>query len=549
MQFFSEQTSHHTFPISDFQKTLFCCFLTCLFLFLPLNSNAKIHKWIDENGKIHYGDKPPKQIAPLKDPLSKSNSEPSAHTQLKPVSGGALNSIVLRIRNHFLAGEFNRAEKVLVELQTRSEANIANEPELFSSLKAFELNDEQYLDQFNQWIAQSPKSFFAHLAKARFLFQLGWSSRGGKWRQKTSQSQFNAMENYFAKAKASLKTSVSLAPASTLPYSMYISIATAIGDANATNRYLSSGLKLEPSSYELRKVYIHSIKPRWGGSLEQMRVFADNAQYYSEQNPILKRLLGEALAESGVIAHSKQQYQKADKLFNKALLHGDDPEVYFKRAKTRYRLNLFSRAITDLNTAIKLSPDIAEYYKWRYYNYVQIKKFDKALHDIKRASLLTPNDQAINDILAKTLSLANAPGTRQKSISVLNSKLFEFDAQIEAQPNNAYHYFRKGHYLLSSNLFAQSEKPLRQAIKIDPRQFDYYRALDLALFKQGKLDEIIIFWEQYLTIKPNDGRAYLERAGTFYHMQNYKLAKIDAKKAVDLGIKEAKPFYNKLKSL
>ncbi len=549
MQFFSEQTSHYTFPISNFQKILFCGCLTCLFLFLSLNSNAKIHKWVDENGKIHYGDKPPKQINALKENPSKSNSDSSAYSQLRPVSGGAQNSIVLRIRNYFLRGEFNRAEKILVELQTRSEANIANEPELFSSLKAFELNDEQYLDQFDQWIAQSPKSFFAHLAKARFLFQLGWSSRGGKWRQKTSQSQFSAMESYFAKAKASLKTSKSLAPDSTLPYSMYISMATAIGDASATKRYLSSGLRLKPSSYELRKVYIHSIKPRWGGSLEQMRVFADNAQYYSEQNPILKRLLGEALAESGVIAHSKQQYKKADKLFNKALLHGDDPEVYFKRAKTRYRLNLFSKAITDLNTAIKLSPDVAEYYKWRYYNYVQIKKFDKALHDIKRASLLTPNDQAINDILAKTLSLANAPGTKQKSLSILDSRLFEFDAQIKAQPNNAYHYFRKGHFLLSSNLFAQSENPLRQAIKIDPRQFDYYRALDLALFKQGKLDEIIILWEQYLAIKPNDGRAYLERAGTFYHMQNYKLAKIDAKKALDMGIKEAEPFYKKLKAL
>ncbi|MCG8520112.1 MAG: hypothetical protein MI794_19175 [Pseudomonadales bacterium] len=48
---------------------------------------------------------------------------------------------------------------------------------------------------------------------------------------------------------------------------------------------------------------------------------------------------------------------------------------------------------------------------------------------------------------------------------------------------------------------------------------------------------------------PNDGRAYLERSGTYYHLHRYERSSADAKRAMELGTPGAERDYRQTQAL
>ncbi len=46
------------------------------------------------------------------------------------------------------------------------------------------------------------------------------------------------------------------------------------------------------------------------------------------------------------------------------------------------------------------------------------------------------------------------------------------------------------------------------------------------------------YWDSYLELKPDNGKAYLERGGAYLHAGKRELALEDARKACKLGVKK-----------
>jgi hypothetical protein len=59
---------------------------------------------------------------------------------------------------------------------------------------------------------------------------------------------------------------------------------------------------------------------------------------------------------------------------------------------------------------------------------------------------------------------------------------------------------------------------------------------------------IISYWNQFLELEPDHSRAYLERAGTYYHKKDYANSVADLKAACDLGNEEGCKRYDRYKS-
>jgi tetratricopeptide (TPR) repeat protein len=79
-----------------------------------------------------------------------------------------------------------------------------------------------------------------------------------------------------------------------------------------------------------------------------------------------------------------------------------------------------------------------------------------------------------------------------------------------------------------------------------PDHFSSYQHLDYLLFQQGRTDEIITWWDQYLTAKPDDADAYLERGGTWFRIGNRDNAAADARRACELGNQEGCQRYTQV---
>ncbi len=71
-----------------------------------------------------------------------------------------------------------------------------------------------------------------------------------------------------------------------------------------------------------------------------------------------------------------------------------------------------------------------------------------------------------------------------------------------------------------------------------PDDFEAQRRLDYALAREGRFQEIIPIWDTYLLRHPGDGRAWLERGGTWYHLKDLVKAREDAEQACELGVPE-----------
>lgn len=546
----------------DSYCTSFYCVILIGLCSLSIDTQAEVHKWVDEKGRVHYGDKPPENQQ-SSEKLKIDNALPhqrtnnyrgdsvstSFSTSHSSPSPSFSKSVVLKIRNLFEQNKFNQIISILDNQQAKAKSNVSFERQLFTAYSAFDFNDQNYESKFKLWINDNPDSFHAHLARAKFYYALGWKSRGGKFRSQTKQSQFNRMNSYFDKAKSDTAKAISLNQRSIVPYCLLIGIAQAHGDSAKAKLTLMQAIKIDPASYIVREHYMNTLLPRWGGSIAKMQTFAENSMQYYPMNPKLKLLQGFNSMDSGDIESRRGNYGLASQLYEQAAKFGENYGVLFKQGKNEYRQKHYAKALKYFDQSIRLQPEYGDYYYWRSKARSQLNQNSQALADLKKAELFNPNDDKIRRNTKRLLTKLAIPGITPMSGSKASRELAKVEQALSREPNNSALYYERATVLLSQHKNDDALRDLEKAIKLNRHVFEYYRLIDMVLFKRNEFDRILNYWQQYIAIFPKDGRGFLERSGTYYHMQRIELAMADAKTAMDLGNVKAKKIYVKLEAL
>lgn len=130
---------------------------------------------------------------------------------------------------------------------------------------AFEIPEPSYEALFNEWVKKNPGSYIPLLARGYYFEEMGWHKRGTKFARKTSASQFEQLHYYHTKAMEDINNTISIKPRLSILYAKKIDIAKGLSDDAEKLSALSDGLTIIPVSYEIRKSYLYSILPRWGG--------------------------------------------------------------------------------------------------------------------------------------------------------------------------------------------------------------------------------------------------------------------------------------------
>ena len=87
-----------------------------------------------------------------------------------------------------------------------------NDEQLREVFRGFYFTTPTLASNFDEWVAEFPRSYVAHLARGIYYKKIGQERRGGQVASETSREQFQAMEQAFAKASADLEQSLSLDP-------------------------------------------------------------------------------------------------------------------------------------------------------------------------------------------------------------------------------------------------------------------------------------------------------------------------------------------------
>lgn len=459
------------------------------------------------------------------------------------------NSLILQCRRLLREEKYAELNALLAGLEVDAEQDVAKEARLFLAYKAFDESVSEYEENFSKWVSATPKNYQPYLARAEFYYDMAWKARGHKWASETKEEQFDEMNRYLRKASGDLDAALEINNRNMVIYSLLIRIIKTGADKEAMVTVLNAAIEKNPATYEVRRVFVYAITPKWGGSYDMMQGFAKYSQQSIGLNPRLSLLLGAAYREYGSKQSSDHTYSKAIESYTKALNAGESHDVLGDRGETYYRMEEYEKAIADLSRAVELYPEEYSHYYWRSKTYYKLEKVEQALEDIEVALMLAPYDENNRGQHERVIWKLDNLGYEQAKLHNYDKALRYYDLALRSAPENAAIYSRRASVYIDQNKFDAAKADIREAIRLDPKTINYYRRMDWLLAREKKWDQIIAYWDQFIELDPNESWAYLERGGAYYHKRDMNEAVRNLKIAADMGNAEGRKAYERYKHL
>jgi TPR repeat protein len=233
-----------------------------------------------------------------------------------------------------------------------------------SAFEAFGRRETDLEAPFDQWIANSPREYAAHLARGIYYMTRAWERRGEKYARETPPHRLDEMEQFFALARRDLDRSLTLHPRPALTYKYLINMAKAGGRRSRDARgYLDAALKLDPYLSGARRAYMHGLRPEWGGSFEAMQVFLEETRGYpahEKLGEIVSKLEADILARRCRAEAHAGRHAAALEYCNRAVAKVEEAGILGERAWVLRELNRLEEALADATRALEKDPD----YTW-----------------------------------------------------------------------------------------------------------------------------------------------------------------------------------------
>jgi tetratricopeptide (TPR) repeat protein len=312
-------------------------------------------------------------------------------------------------------GDFEALEARLTGVQQQSEAGNGQDQWVGVAFDVFKYYDPEIQTRLDEWVRNRPGSYAARLARAVNQPGLGWNSRGGGFARDTSDEQFAEMHRHFANARTDLRAALEINERLGIAYALLINLASAESQREERLESLKAGLVAVPRSYHIRWMFLWSLRPEWGGSIEAMEEFADASVGPYPDDPALQALRGFADWVQGERLRRRGRYDEALNLFDQAMKHGPHWRYLKSRGATLERLGRSDEALEAYNQADGLRPQDADILQSRGWLHFMTGRFVEALEDYTLALDLDPYDpgkltsraMVLRDFKQKDLALAD----------------------------------------------------------------------------------------------------------------------------------------------
>lgn len=434
--------------------------------------------------------------------------------------------------------EFYALKRAADEIQREFQNDFAYEFKIYDFFYIFCTPIPEYEDLLNAWVESSPAHFAPCLARAHYYVRMAWESRGQDYASETSKEQFAKMRFFFEKALKDLAASIAIDPNLLPAYLALMEIHKAQGERAANVALYLSAKARFPGSFLLYDTMIRASLPRWGGSYSEMEKIAMDGYVHVHDNPGLYCLFGEIYVDQAWNFRKDKNYDEAIALCTKAIGYGDHFRFFQERAQSYSEVKNLDKALEDLDRSIALRPVRADLYRARATVYLNKGEAKRAVEEIAFMEKQFPGE-----IDPGEWKLRAAQRLVYEGYTVFQTNLEEaaakFGMAIEVKPDHAEAYLRRGVAYAKLNRSDLAISDLALAIQYNPSDIRPYKSLDYQLSIRGKWDEVIGCWDRFLALEPENGEAYLERAGAHKHKGDKKSAFADLRRACDLGKAEA----------
>lgn len=198
-----------------------------------------------------------------------------------------------------------------------------------------------------------------------------------------------------------------------------------------------------------------------------------------------------------------------------------------------YRLEKdFSKALRDLNQAVKLNPNEAMFYSNRGNIYFDLGQDDNALFDYNNCIRLDSTDE---NAFANRGAIYGRRGKHNEALNDLSHAI-----HLDPQFVNA--YMNRGIIYSQINQRNQAKSDFKKCLALEPDNDAIWNALAVEHQHLGEFDSSIVVLNEAIQLKPNQGVYYFNRGISFRLLGDQNSANTNFNYAKNLGV-EVNPGY------
>jgi tetratricopeptide (TPR) repeat protein len=438
-------------------------------------------------------------------------------------------------------GEFEALEETMAAAQARWEGSHERERALVQAWLAFAVSDPALTPFFERWVEERPESWAGHLARAHHHSAIGWRARGGKSGEKTSDGQHAELRRQLTVAVQEARRALALRPGLVAAHVALIGAARAgaPGAGSCSEAVERAFADIGPASFQVRYSAMLCLLPKWGGSARTMLDFLSETRRQQDANPQLIALEGLLAAEMGRAASVDGRYEDAVEHYTEALRYGGYLGLHLEQARCLYHLERYEEALVEVDKGLRLAPDDRGLLRMKADTLSRLGRPEPVQELLARLAAIDPAGKTLEDgenLVADAWDQQGYQALRQRRYQ---DAVAAFDRVVEIRPAGAKLLINRGQAWAMLRDVDRALADFEQAARLEPTRYEAYVGLDRALAQRQDWAAIAAHWQRYLDLVPNDGRAYLERAGTYHHWGKRQEEGADLQRACELGVERA----------
>jgi tetratricopeptide (TPR) repeat protein len=219
-------------------------------------------------------------------------AERVAELSIAPKTAVLPSDLALEAAVAIKQGDYAKADRIVRDVLTRSRVQswrFYPFNEFMGSIVRGD-DDPLLLENLNAWLEREPKSALAHLIRAMYYRRVAAAARGNDAASMVPERLMKLYEEDMARSSADLQQAIRLNPKNPWSHYALLDVTSARGNSPQTEQAFQSGIKAFPHYYPLYKSRLASLKPRSGGSIDDMYGFVDRYAGGAPDNSPLKLL-------------------------------------------------------------------------------------------------------------------------------------------------------------------------------------------------------------------------------------------------------------------
>ena len=258
-------------------------------------------------------------------------------------------------------GRWDTLDAQLSAYEMKAEKDPHFEMNAMAAFGAFDAGNPLIAAKLNDWVTAAPNSYAALVARATCEVAIAQRVRGNGPGEDVPKETQAAMDRELQAAVRDAKEAIKIHPNLAPAYALRIKAARIDGTGDELARAKGDGLSMVPGSFAVREQIIYALRPRWGGTRQEMQQLADSSQYYAEQNPAMQFLKGWVSLDEGDDFADTGKWPEAIGKYTQALQTGGEYWTsYRRRASAYYASQQWQKAVDDGLRSNILYPDYSE---------------------------------------------------------------------------------------------------------------------------------------------------------------------------------------------